>query len=111
MNGNNLNNAGTVNTYNLTSPNGTISTQAINTNGQPISASALYLSDTGSEISTYGYWSGNHVIGQHAYCALGGFAADYGTNASVQIAYTPPGENPVWELLSDGSLISAICFD
>ncbi len=42
MNGNNLNNAGTVNTYNLTSPNGTISTQAINTNGQPIYSGAWF---------------------------------------------------------------------
>ena len=52
MNGNNLNNAGTVNTYNLTSPNGTISTQAINTNGQPINLSYGYLQNVGIAAGT-----------------------------------------------------------
>ena len=77
MNGNNVNNAGTVNTYNLTSPNGTItasgqnlmglnqvntynltspngwistqnlSTGEINTNGQPINLSYGYLQNVG----------------------------------------------------------------
>ena len=55
MNGNNLNNAGTVNTYNLTSPNGTISTQAINTNGQPI-YSGSYSGYTPSQF--WGCWNG-----------------------------------------------------
>ena len=55
LSGNNINNAGTVNTYNLTSPNGTISTQAINTNGQPI-YSGSYSGYTPSQF--WGCWNG-----------------------------------------------------
>ncbi|MEC4683864.1 MAG: shufflon system plasmid conjugative transfer pilus tip adhesin PilV [Nitrospirota bacterium] len=76
MNGNNLNNAGTVNTYNLTSPNGTISTQAINTNGQPIYSGNLSTNavPVGYEGGFLVYWTGLTVGGTHL-CYLWGASA------------------------------------
>jgi hypothetical protein len=63
MNGNNLQNANSVNTYNLNSPNGTVnmdgnslSSGSINTNGQPISAGTVHTATSSWAQDKMGLW-------------------------------------------------------
>ena len=130
MNGNNLQNANSVNTYNLNSPNGTVnmdgnslSSGSINTNGQPIYSGALYPNT--NQVSYYnpcgvypgdtnGACTGVWPLGQHAFCALSGvFGWPDGPDMVVP---TSTGGLPSWTLYSwtvKGTNSSAIatCFD
>ena len=136
MNGNNINNlndllnVNDIQTYNLTSPNGTVnmdgnslSSGSINTNGQPItnvgslslsSSQISYYNPCGISVGGVNSCTSTLGLGSHLYCALAG---DVGGGASGPVMLVPYGGNPPswvlysWNNFGDVSGPMAVCLE